>query len=72
MAIENLGSSGKIFNNLFLLDTCEFSSETDEVIEGGEVKLNLTFTKKLSEDVDIEIQYSGINNLASKSCAVIS
>ena len=72
MTIENLGSSGEILNNFFLLDTCEFSSETYEVDEGGEVELSLTLTKKLSDDVNIDLEYYNINNLRSKTCAVIS
>ena len=42
-----------------------------EVDEGGEVELSLTITKKLSDDVDITLQYYDINNLRSKSCVAI-
>ena len=39
-----------------------------EVDEGGEVQLNLTLTKQLSENVDITLHYHYINNSRCKSC----
>ena len=42
----------------FYLDTCAFDQLSYEVEEGNEVNLFLSFTKALSADMDINMEYN--------------
>lgn len=42
----------------FLLDMCTFDQSSYDVEEGNEVDLFLRFTKTLSADMDIKMEYN--------------
>ena len=58
---------------ILLLDECDFDQQSYEIEEGDEMRIGLTFTKALPEDVQIDLVYTTDTHLSLReSCAVIT
>ena len=58
---------------ILLLDECDFDRQLYKVEEGGAMFIDLTFTKSLPEDVEIDLEYTTDTHLSLReSCAVIT